>query len=334
MDVAGEAETELHGHGRAVAHAVDGEAEQRHARLPRGDERLHGGLIDVVLELVRCDLDGHDLLHALDVDGVDERGGITSDHRNRDRPEPAPGRDQLSGHVPDLAPDVLGNDENAHASRSLTIAAIRPAISAGLPSIISAPSPPVRYEHPSHDVGGHTAVRGAANVDLHLLGLLDRPQVGVAGLVDAGLDRQQRGRVHLDAVHQAALELAVDNRLSGVRVVIDARDDRGARQVEQLGKRCAGRRLHRVAGLNAAEDELRSSACDHVGERPRDREWVRPACLDPDRAGRPPWRGSAATPLGLLCATVTTTTSPPRRSRNRSASSVAKPSHSFSAGST
>ena len=141
MDVAGEAETELHGHGRAVAHAVDGEAEQRHARLPRGDERLHGGLIDVVLELVRCDLDGHDLLHALDVDGVDERGGITSDHRNRDRPEPAPGRDQLSGHVPDLTPDVLGNDENAHASRSLTIAAIRPAISAGLPSIISAPCP-------------------------------------------------------------------------------------------------------------------------------------------------------------------------------------------------
>ena len=111
-----------------------------------------------------------------------------------------------------------------------------------------------------------------------------------------------RGRVDLDAVDQPALELAVDNRLSGVRVVIDARDDRGARQVEQLGKRCAGRRLHRVAGLDAAEDELRILRLHHVGERPRDREWISPGCLDPYRPVGPHGETTPQRALGLLCA--------------------------------
>ena len=141
MDVAREAETELHGDRRAVAHAVDGEAEQRHARLPIGDQRLDGRLVGVVLELARSDRDGHDLRDAVDVDGVDERARIPPDHGDGHRPELAPGRDQLAGDVADLAAEMLRDDEDAHASRSFTIDAIRAAISAGLPSIISAPSP-------------------------------------------------------------------------------------------------------------------------------------------------------------------------------------------------
>ena len=141
MNVARKSETELHGGRRAVAHAVDGEAEQRHARLPVGDQRLDGRLVGVVLELARGDRDGHDLRDAVDVDRIDERARILSDHGDRHRSELAPGRDQLTGDVADLAAEVLCNDENAHASRSFTIDAILAAISAGLPSIISAPSP-------------------------------------------------------------------------------------------------------------------------------------------------------------------------------------------------
>lgn len=141
MDVAREAEAELCRHCGAVAHAVDGESEQRHARLPGGDERLHGSLIGVVLELGRRHLDGHDLLDALGVDGADERGRIARDHGDRDGAELTPRRDQLAGDVADLTADVLGHHQNAHASRSFTIAAIRAAISAGLPSSISAPPP-------------------------------------------------------------------------------------------------------------------------------------------------------------------------------------------------
>ena len=141
MDVAREAEPELDCDGGPVAHAVDGEAEQRHARLPARDQRLDRRLVGVVLELARRDVHGHDLLDALDVHCVGERHGVSPDHRDRHGPERAPGGDELPGHVADLAAQVLCNHEHAHASRSFTIAAIRAAISAGLPSIISAPSP-------------------------------------------------------------------------------------------------------------------------------------------------------------------------------------------------
>ena len=76
MDVAREAEPELHCDRRTVAHAVDGEAEQRHTRPPARDERFDGRLVGVILELAGRDLHSHDLLDALDVDDIDERCGI------------------------------------------------------------------------------------------------------------------------------------------------------------------------------------------------------------------------------------------------------------------
>ena len=88
-----------------------------------------------------------------------------------------------------------------------------------------------------------------------LLGLLDRAEVRIARLVDASLDRQQRGRVDLDDVDEPALELTVDGGRPGAAPV-ELRDDRDPGQSDELGERGAGRALHRVRRLDAGEDEV------------------------------------------------------------------------------
>ncbi len=140
--VRGEAEPELRGQRGRVAHRVDGEAEQDHAGAPLAHERLDRVLVDVVLELLLLDGDGDDLVDPLDVDGVRERGRVARDDGDGDRAaERLRGADELQGHRAKLAPDVLGDDEDAHAVLSSTISLIRAAISPGSPSSISAPSP-------------------------------------------------------------------------------------------------------------------------------------------------------------------------------------------------
>ena len=214
------------------------------------DQRLDRLLVDVVLELVRLDVDLHDLVDAGNA-RVDARR-LAGDDGERDRPlELLRGRNQLAGHVPQLPAQLLRNDEDTHRSRSRTISPIRWAISAGPPCRISAPSP----------LGGES-----------MLGLLDRAQRRVPGLVDPRLDRQQRRQVDLDDVDEPALQLAVDRRAAVPQ--LDLRHDRDPRQPEQLGQRGAGGRLHRVARLNAAEDEARLLPLHGLGERVRDGEGV------------------------------------------------------------
>src|SRR5438874_8889594 len=66
-----------------------------------------------------------------------------------------------------------------------------------------------RREHAPDPVGGVALVVRGHDVDLLLLGLLDRPQRRVPRLVDPRLDRQQRRRVDLGHVDQAALQLTM-----------------------------------------------------------------------------------------------------------------------------
>ena len=131
-----------------VAHPVHGEPDEDDVGAAVGDELLDRLAVDVVLELVLLDLDADDLLHALDVHLVGERGRVLGDDRNRRLlPELLRGRDELERDGADLAPQVLGDDQDAHASLSCTISWIRCATSAAPPFSISAPSPFGGHEH-------------------------------------------------------------------------------------------------------------------------------------------------------------------------------------------
>ena len=71
--VRGEADAELGGEGRGVAHPVHGEPDEDDVGAAVGDELLDRLAVDVVLELLLLDLDADDLLHALDVHLVGDR---------------------------------------------------------------------------------------------------------------------------------------------------------------------------------------------------------------------------------------------------------------------
>jgi hypothetical protein len=115
-DVGGESQPKLCGHRRPIAHGVDREPEQDHLRLPLFDQLLEGLLVDVVLELLLLDLDREDLVDAFDIDRAGESGGILRDHRDGHRTfELLGSRDELERDRPQLAAQVLGDDEDAHA---------------------------------------------------------------------------------------------------------------------------------------------------------------------------------------------------------------------------
>ena len=130
-------------------------------------------------------------------------------------------RHELERDRPHLAAEVLRDDEDARhqVSRSLTISAIRWATAAGLPFSISAPSPFGGTNMRRTRAGRLAEVAGLDDLDLLLLGLLDRAQGRVAGLVDAGLDRQHGRRVDLDDVDEAALP-ARDSTRRFLRIVV------------------------------------------------------------------------------------------------------------------
>src|SRR5919106_4685349 len=114
-DIAREPEPQLGGDGGAVAHRVDREAEEDDVGPALPDQGLDGLLVDVVLELLRLDADGDDLVHALDVDRVGEPRGLVRDHGHGHGSRKLLRRaDELERNRPQLAAQVLGYDEDAH----------------------------------------------------------------------------------------------------------------------------------------------------------------------------------------------------------------------------
>src|SRR2546423_5055134 len=141
-----------------------------------------------------------------------------------------------------------------------------------------------RREHAADPVGGLALLSRRHDLDRLLLGLLDRPQVRVARLVDAGLNRQQSRRVDLRDVEEAALQLAPDRGATGTRIPLDPRHDGDTRKVEELRDRCPRRRLPPIPRLHAAEDEVRRFALRDRREQPRNGDRVgRPRIVDSDR---------------------------------------------------
>src|SRR5437588_3993159 len=146
---------------------------------------------------------------------------------------------------------------------------------------------PRRHEHAADAEGGLPFLGRRHDLDLFLLGLLDRAERRVAGLVDARLDRQQGGKIDLRHVDEPALELAVDGGAGAACVPLDPRHDGNAREPEELGQGCAGGRLHGVARLDSAEDEIRRLALHDGCQQPRQRDRIRRArAVDADRAIR------------------------------------------------
>src|SRR6266550_8278211 len=141
-----------------------------------------------------------------------------------------------------------------------------------------------RREHAADPVGGLALLTRRHDLDLLLLGLLDRPQVRVARLVDAGLNRQQSRCIDLRDIEEAALQLAPDRGAPGTRIPLDSRHDGDTRKSEELGERRSRRRLHPIARLHAAEDEVRRFALRDRREQPRNGDRVgRPRIVDSDR---------------------------------------------------
>src|SRR5699024_12601288 len=69
--------------------------------------------------------------------------------------------------------------------------------------------------------------------DLLLLRLLDAPERGIARLVDAKLDRQHGRAAHGHDLFQPALELAVQGRAVGARLVVKLVDHGGMGPAEK-----------------------------------------------------------------------------------------------------
>ena len=209
------------------------------------------------------------------------------------------------------AAQVLGDDEDAHASLSCTIScdALR---DLGRAAVEHLGAFALRGdEHPA-DTGGRLAeLARLPHVDLLLLRLLDRPQRRVARLVDPGLDREHGRRVDLDDVDEPALELAVDRRRAVAELELRRRPRPDGRSrssasaapvaacTESLD--CTPQRTR--SGLSPATTSASARATvDRV-------EPARPPRRG--RRGRRPWRGSAAwRPRASSSPTVTTTTSP------------------------
>ena len=235
-DVARESGSELRRHGGPEPHAVDGESEQGHVRLPLRHERLQRRLGRVGLELLRVDPNRDDLVHSGQIRRLGERSRIAGDNGDGHRAAELDGRGhELAGDVAEPALQVLGHDENpAHDSRAFTISAMRAATAAGVVAERLCTLAPRGHEHAAHPVRSLAADRAVQDDDLLLVGLLDGTKGGVARFVDPGLDREKRRCVHLHDVDEPALELAVDDRPVGAVVVLEPRHDRHLGQVQQM----------------------------------------------------------------------------------------------------
>ncbi len=104
------------------------------------------------------------------------------------------------------------------------------------------------------------------------LGLLDAHQRGVAELVAAGLDGEERGERKVDVLEPAVFEFALHAE-AGVGP-LHLQDEGGVRDAEQLGEDDAGLAEAEVVGLQAGEDEVGLLLLDGVGEELGDAEGV------------------------------------------------------------
>jgi hypothetical protein len=115
--VAGEAEPAARRERGGEAERVDRVPGQHERRPATFDQRLHGGLRHVRLELgLRRGHDEH-VLHARQADGRDVPLGVCADQRDRHRPrallgESARGPDQLERHRAQLAAPYLRDDDD------------------------------------------------------------------------------------------------------------------------------------------------------------------------------------------------------------------------------
>src|SRR4051794_29140379 len=120
-DVRSEPEPELRRERGRKAHGVDREPDEDDARAAVGDQLLDRLTVDVVLEFLLLHLRRDDLVDALDVDLICDRGGIPGDDGDdRLLLELLGGGDELERDRANLSTQVLGDDENAHPARSAT----------------------------------------------------------------------------------------------------------------------------------------------------------------------------------------------------------------------
>ena len=90
--------------------------------------------------------------------------------------------------------------------------------------------------------------------DFFRLRLLDAHQRGVAQLVDAGLNGEQRGQRHFDVLEPAVFEFALD--LDAAPRLLRPHDDGGVRQPQHFGEDDAGLAVAEIVGLQAGEDQV------------------------------------------------------------------------------
>src|SRR5450756_1356810 len=93
---------------------------------------------------------------------------------------------------------------------------------------------------------------------------------GVAGLVDAGLDREHAGGLDLYHLHEAPLDLARDLQLA-LFDDFNALDHRGVRQAKYLRQRDAHGRIAVVRGHAARHDDVAAEVLSliHISEPTR-----------------------------------------------------------------
>ena len=99
------------------------------------------------------------------------------------------------------------------------------------------------------------------------LGGHDAFERGVAGLVDAGLDREDGGQRQLDPLKPSRFEFAL--QFHAAAGDFDLHDDRGVRTAEQFGEKDAGLAEALIVALQAGEDEIEIFFLDGGGQRTR-----------------------------------------------------------------
>ena len=146
-----------------------------------------------------------------------------------------------------------------------TAARVRAAASAGEPPIITVCFDFCGTESATTFRRDATGGRRRDVANLLLLGRHDALQRGVAQLVDAALDGQQRRQRHRDVLEPAAFELAL--RRAGVPSAdLHLHDDRRVRHAEPLGQHRPELRVALVVGLQPGEDQVEPLLAHRVGD--------------------------------------------------------------------
>ena len=178
------------------------------------------------------------------------------------------GRNRLPGGAIERAVALLGNDQYHRARASSRSRRTRSlAASAGEPAIISVCLLRVGRAKATISCDGGSPPAAATLPDLFLLGRHDAFQRGVAKLVDAALDGQQRRQRHADPLKPAAFELAFHAQRRRRRSTCDLHDDRRVRHAEPLGQHHADLRVTLIVGLQAGQHQVERSSAHGRRER-------------------------------------------------------------------